>query len=225
MLKWSKLSDSRIRKVVECFSLDLTATQTAALLRLNRKTVNALYQRFRLLITWQRMNQRREFGGVVEVDESYFGPSRVRGRPLPRLRGRGTLKQPVFGIFERQGEVYTEIIQDCSQATLRAVIRGRIDPASVVCSDGWPGYDGLVDVGFDKHIRINKQKAFAKGRAHINGIEAFWSFTKRRLAKFNGVKVNFHLHLKECEWRYNKPASFLAKNLLTLIKSPVKVLV
>ncbi len=26
--------------------------------------------------------------------------------------------QPVFGIFERQGEVYTEIIPDCSQATL-----------------------------------------------------------------------------------------------------------
>ena len=205
--------------------MDLTATQTAALLRLNRKTINSLYQRFRLLIAWQRMNQRREFGGVVEVDESYFGPSRVRGRALPHLRGRGTLKQPVFGIFERQGEVYTEIIQDCSQTTLRAVIRGRIDPASVVCSDGWPGYDGLVDVGYDKHIRINKQKTFAKGRAHINGIEAFWSFTKRRLAKFNGVKVNFPLHLKECEWRYNKPASFLAKNLLTLIKSPVKVLV
>ena len=204
---------------MECFSLDLTATQTAALLRLNRKTVNALYQRFRLLVAWQRMNQRREFAGVVEVDESYFGPSRVRGRPLPRLRGRGTRKQPV------QGKVYTEIIPDCSQATLRAVIRGRIDPASVVCSDGWPGYDGLVDVGFDKHIRINKQKTFAKGRAHINGIEAFWSFTKRRLAKFNGVKVNFPLHLKECEWRYNKSASFLAKNLLTLIKSPVKVLV
>ena len=225
MLKWSKLSEYKIRKAVECFSLDLTAAQTAALLKLNRKTVNALYQRFRLLITWQRMNQRRAFGGVVEVDESYFGPSRIRGRALPRLRGRGTLKQPVFGIFERQGEVYTEIIQDCSQVTLRAVIRGRIDPASIVCSDGWPGYDGLVDVGYDKHIRINKQKSFTRGRAHINGIEAFWSFTKRRLAKFNGVKVNFPLHLKECEWRYNKPASFLAKNLLTLIKNPVKVLV
>ena len=225
MLKWSKLSGYKIRKVVQCFSLDLTATQTAALLALNRKTINVLYQRFRLLIALQRLNQRREFCGVVEVDESYFGPSRVRGRPLPRLRGRGTLKQPVFGIFERQGEVYTEIIPDCSQATLRAVIRGRIDPASVVCSDGWPGYDGLVDVGFDKHIRINKQKAFAKGRAHINGIEAFWSFTKRRLAKFNGVKVNFHLHLKECEWRYHKPASLLAQNLLTLIKNPAKVLV
>ncbi len=83
--------------MVQCFSLDLTATQTAALLGLNRKTINALYQRFRLLIALQHLNQRREFCGVVEVDESYFGPSRVRGGPLPRLRGRGTLKQPVFG--------------------------------------------------------------------------------------------------------------------------------
>jgi transposase-like protein len=119
----------------------------------------------------------------------------------------------------------TEIVADCSQNTLRAIIRGRIDPQSIVCSDGWPGYDGLVDVGYDKHIRINKKKSFTKGRAHIHGIEAFWSFTKRRLAKFNGVKVNFALHFKECERRYNKSSSFLFKNLLTLIKNPIKVLV
>ena len=60
---------------------------------------------------------------------------------------------------------------------------------------------------------------------HINGIEAFRSFTKHRLVKFNGVKANFPLHLKDCEWRYNKSASFLAKNLLPLIKNPVEVLV
>jgi transposase len=225
MFKWSKLSEYRVKKIMECFCLDLTATQTAGLLKLNRKTVNTFYNRFRLLIRLKRMSARREFQGVVEVDESYFGASRVRGRALPRLRGRGTLKQPVFGIFERQGEVYTEIITDCSANTLRAIIRGRIDPQSVVCSDGWPGYDGLVDVGYDKHVRINKQKSFTRGRAHINGIEAFWSFTKRRLAKFNGVKANFDLHLKECEWRYNKSPSILFQNLLTLIKNPSLLLV
>lgn len=122
-------------------------------------------------------------------------------------------------------KVDTEIIQDCSQATLRAVIRGRIDPASVGCSDGWPGDDGLVEVGDDKPLRINKKKSFAKGRAHLNGIAAFWSFTKRRLARFNGVKVNFPLHLKEGEWRDDQPASSLAKDLLTLSKNPVEVLV
>jgi len=32
--------------------------------------------------------------------------------------------------------------------------------------------------------------------AIINGIESFWSYAKRRLAKFNGVlRKTFHLHL------------------------------
>jgi hypothetical protein len=52
---------------------------------------------------------------------------------------------------------------------------------SSLCSDGWPGYDGLVDVGYDKYVRINRQKSFANGRAHINSVEACWSFTERRL--------------------------------------------
>lgn len=76
---------------------------------------------------------------------------------------------------------------------------------------------GLVDVGYDKHFRINKSKHFASKGIHINGIEAFWSFTKRRLAKFNVVKKNFELHLKECEWRYGKNTDQLVKELRELI--------
>ncbi len=76
MFKESKLSNYLVKKVVECFCLDLTARQTAGSLKLNRKAVNALYQRFRLLICLQRMNQRRPSQGVVEVDECYFGPRR-----------------------------------------------------------------------------------------------------------------------------------------------------
>lgn len=53
---------------------------------------------------------------------------------------------------------------------------------------------------------------------HINGIENFWSFTKRRLAKFNGVKVNFNYHLKECEWRYKKKPEQLNQELIVLLK-------
>ena len=48
---------------------------------------------------------------------------------------------------------------------------------------------------------------------HINGIEAYWSYTKRRIAKFNGVRENFELHLKECEWRWNRNHLELARKL------------
>jgi len=100
---------------------------------------------------------------------------------------------------------------------LQAIIRGKVAPESIIHSDGWRGYDGLVDVGYDKHFRVNKTKTFAEKSVHINGIEAFWSFTKRRLAKFNGVKCNFELHLKECEWRYNKTLPQLLDELKSVI--------
>lgn len=100
---------------------------------------------------------------------------------------------------------------------MQGIIRGRIDPESIIHTDGWRGYNGLVDVGFDKHFRINKSKTFADKGVHINGIESFWSFTKRRLAKFNGVKKNFRLHLKECEWRWNKDFDALNSELIKMM--------
>jgi len=37
------------------------------------------------------------------------------------------------------------------------------------------GYDGLVDIGFDKHFRGNHgNNEFARGKHHVNGIESFW---------------------------------------------------
>ena len=72
--------------------------------------------------------------GKIEVDESYFGATRSRGFHGKLKRGRGTLKQPVFGVFERDGRVYTEIIPDCKKATLQAVIKGKVSLESVIYS-------------------------------------------------------------------------------------------
>jgi transposase len=216
MVAQAKISSHKIGKILRHFCIDVDATKTAKLTGINRNTVNRYFGLFREAIYWHRCNELRRIVGVVELDESYFGPKRRRG--VPGKRGRGTDKQPVFGIFERGGAVYTEIIPDCKRQTLRPIILGRIDPKSIVATDKWRGYDGLVDVGYDKHIRVNHSKTFVNGKthAHINGIESFWSFTKRRLAKFNGCKKNFHLHLKECEWRWNRNEMELEKELRTI---------
>ncbi len=186
-----------------CFCLDVDATKTALLVGVNRKTVNAWFMRLRLAIFWWRAKRRQErVGGEVEVGESYHRAKRKRGYHGKLKRGRGTNKQPVFGIFERQGEVFTEIVPDCKKQTLHALICGHIAKESVIYSDGWRGYNGLVDVGYDRHFRVNHSKnEFSRGnRVHINGIELFWSFTKRRLRKFNGLaRHTFDLRLKECE--------------------------
>lgn len=138
---------------------------------------------------------------------------------MPQKRGRGTWKRPVFGIFEREGRVYTEIVPDNKIPTLRKVIVGKISVESIVITDGWRGYNGLVDVGFDRHFRINKKKQFSNKRGvHINGIESFWSFVKRRFQKFNGVKAYFNLHLKECEWRWKKTTEEMIAELWNIMK-------
>jgi len=224
MLKKAKISKYRLKKIIKHFSIDIDASRCAILTDINRNTINRYYNFFRNIIYRERTNQLQKITGKAEVDESYFGGRRLRGRSGKRKRGRGTNKQPVFGIFERAGTVYTEIIPDCKQETLRGIIMGKVDIRSVIFSDGWRGYNGLVDAGYDRHIRINHGNSeFSYGNGmHINGIESFWSFTKRRLAKFNGVKINFHLHLKESEWRWDKNYKAIEVELWEWIKHASK---
>ncbi len=202
--------------------MDIDATKASVLIGMSRATINRYYLLFRELVYWKRLEQKCLLVGVIEVDESYFGRGRPRGFAGPLKRGRGTLKQPVFGIFERNGQVYTEIVPDCRKKTLHNIILGRVGLESVIHSDSWRGYDGLVDVGFDKHLRVRHgQNEFARsGGVHINGIESFWSFTKRRLTKFNGIAPHmFELHLKECEWRWNRDVKDLEGELFKLFKT------
>ena len=91
-----------------------------------------------------------ELNGAVERDESYSGPRRVRSK---RGRGAGG-KTSIFGLFKSGGQVYTKIVPECSKKTLQAIIRGKIDAAAMVNTEGWRGYDGLVDVGFDRQFRL-----------------------------------------------------------------------
>ena len=138
--------------------------------------------------------------------------SRARARRLRQDR-------VVFGIFERQGQVYTEIVPDCSRPTLQGIIRGRMDLRTVINSDGWDGYDGLVDLGYG-HFRVDHSNdEFGKGAVQINGIEGFWGLAKVRLAKFKGLpRHTFHLHLKETEWRYNHRHADKYKTLLRYLR-------
>ncbi len=214
-LNRAKISRRKIEQIMDCFCLDLCANKTALLLNINRNTINHWFNLFRLAIYVRQMQEFKKLFGEIELDEAYFGARRKRGFRGKLKRGRGTQKQPVFGIFKRKGRVYTEIIPNCKKATLHSIIKGKINPYSKVYSDKWRGYDGLVDVGYGKHYRVShNDNEFSKGEGiHINGIENFWSFTKRRLAKFNGTKKNFELHLKECEWRYGKDHAILKKEL------------
>ena len=74
---------------------------------------------------------------------------------------------------------------------------------SLIYTDKFRSYDGLVGYGF-KRERIDHRQKFAIGKVYINGVEGFWSFTKERLMKYHGiVPSKFPLYHKELEVRYN----------------------
>jgi len=216
MLKYSKISPYKIKKILKCFSEDLPATKTAALLNFNRKTVDRYYNLFREQILQASFKEMEVISGEVEVDESYFGAKRVRGK-----RGRGAAgKTPVFGLLKRDGRAFVSVVKNCSKDELMPIIQGKVLAGSTIHSDGWKAYDGLILNGYD-HYRVHHSKdEFARGKCHVNGIESFWSFAKRRLSKFNGIASHkFLLYLKECEMRFNyRNADFYARMLSIINK-------
>src|SRR3989338_2446462 len=196
----SHISERKFRNILKYFSQDFDATNVSFLTGLTRKTINRLYHKFRLRIYQLEKQDSGKINGGVEIDESYFGARRVGGK-----RGRGAKgKVPVVGLLKRNGKVFVQIIENCKRRELMPIIKGKILEESTIYTDGWKSYDGLVLNGY-KHYRIYHSKnEFARGKNHVNGIESFWSYTKRRLNKFNGIrKTKFLLHLKESEYRWN----------------------
>lgn len=142
---------------------------------------------------------------------SYFGARRVRGK-----RGRGAAeKTPVFGVLKRNEQIFLTVVKTCSKHELMPIIKGQVLENA---TDGWKACDGLILNGYE-HCRVfHCQNEFARGKCHINGIESFWSFAKRRFAQFNGIcSDKFILHLKECEFRFNNSK----KNLFQIMSKQV----
>jgi transposase len=197
-----------------CFSEDITASKTAILVGVNRNTINRYYTLFREKIFEVLLKEMEQLGGEFECDESYFGAKRVRGK-----RGRGAAgKTPVFGLLKRDGKVFVSEVKNCSKKEWLPVIKGHIFEGYIVHTDGWKAYDGLILNGYTHHRVHHSANEFARGKNHVNGVESFWSFAKRRMAKFNGIASHkFTLYLKDCEFRFNHRKTNLFQKLLLLL--------
>ena len=209
-LKHAHISERKFKQILTSFCRDFTAEQTSLITGISRNTINGLFGKFRVRILLQT-SSNMDLDGEVEVDESYFGARRVRGK-----RGRGARgKTPVVGLLKRSGKVYTQVVKNCTRESLMPILKGKILENTTVYTDGWKSYDGLVLNGY-KHYRIHhSENEFARGKNHVNGIESFWSYTKRRLNRFNGIrKDKFLLHLKESEFRFNQRGVNMYQELL-----------
>jgi len=211
VLEGLKTPFTKFLMAIKLFELDTSVRESAKQLGLAYNTVYHLYQilRHAIIITEP---DNGSFSGEIEMDESYFG-GRRKGN-----RGRGAAgKVPVFGILERGGKVKVEVVGDVKGDTLLELAIKKVKRGSLIYTDRFRSYNGLVSYGF-KHRRIDHGKKFANGKVYINGIEGFWSFAKERLMKYHGVDPRkCPLYLKELEFRYNHRDRDLFNDLLQVL--------
>ena len=149
------------------------------------------------------------FSGQVEIDETYIGGQwknkRKSKKMSPSKRGRGTSKTPVFGILCRGGKVWAKVVPDVEANTLMPLISRRVEPGSTVFSDTWKSYTGIAAKGYvHRLVDHSKEEYVNKEGNHINGLEGFWGYLKRKLAAKGGIRrERLPLYLAEYVWRYN----------------------
>lgn len=216
--EWSKLID-----------LYLVGANGPTLKEELNKSMVTINKALKLLRTTMMFDVPRVFSGTVEVDETYLGGQKKNKRKSQikkdietfgkeSKRGFGTTKQPVFGILCRSGKVFAKLVDSTEAEDLIPIITKKVKIGSRVCSDTYRSYTGLAAAGYVHRTVEHKLKEYVKGKNHINGLEGFWGFLKRKLASKGGVRrVYLPLFLGEYVWRYNHRSKSLKEKRERLI--------
>jgi transposase-like protein len=153
--------------------------------------------------------ERKQLSGTVEVDETMVGGVKQGGK-----RGRGAVKSIVIIAVEIKepkgfGRVRMQHIPDASGASLIPFVCNVTTPGSLVCTDGWSGYNGLESKGFNRKITVQSSSG---DPAHVSmpGVHRVASLLKRWiLGTHQGSIVPEHLqsYLEEFTFRFNRRTS------------------
>lgn len=154
-----------------------------------------------------------KFSGQVEADETFIGgksKNMHKDKRKEKIKGRGaTGKAVVMGLLERSqsekaSKVKTKHIKNTKRVTLHREIAQRVEHGSEVFTDALPSYEHLNSRYI--HQAIDHAVAYAVGNVHTNGLENFWSLSKRSI-RGTYVHVNAeHLfrYLDEQAFRFNE---------------------
>jgi transposase-like protein len=147
----------------------------------------------------------------MEADETFVEAkarnmhTSVRARKITGIGGKD--KTAVMGILERgrngkHSVVRAAVVPNRKKQALQAEVREHVQAASPIYADAVKSYEGLDE--FKRQV-VDHAVEDVRGNIHTNGLENFWSLTKRSL---NGTCVSvepFHLcrYLDEQAYRFN----------------------
>ncbi len=194
-----------------------TPARTAAeLIGIHRNSATLFFHRLREVIA-ARLDNSDPSGTKSALDieieiEIEIGVHVFGGAGMLRPAHGAGGKVAVIGLLRRGGRIYTEVLPDAACDTLASILRGHLDAGTVVYADRPTVHEALDALGV-RHYGIDRGALCSGRRAHISGIENFWSQAERHFRHYNGIPAHrFVLFLKECEWRFNygSPKQLLA---------------
>ena len=145
--------------------------------------------------------------GTIEADETYVGGKpRNRGAHNIKRRGHGTTKTPVVAVIQRGGAVKARVVPRVNSNNLRAAIDETVaKDRSRLMTDDLPAYRtiGRKFRGGHKWVQHNI-KEYARGDAHVNTAESFFSLIIRGIygVYHNVSKKHLHRYVTEFEFRF-----------------------
>ena len=164
--------------------------------------------------------------GTVEIDETYVG-GKSHGAGM---RGRGSAKEIVIGLRQRNGDLRFFRAEDVKHGTLAKYIRENVSKdVDVIVTDELISYPWAMDdagVAKDKHKTIRHgDHVYVDGDIHTNTVENAFSLLKRGImGTWHKISAK-HLpaYLTEMEFRFNRrknPNLFL-DTLRHMVTAPV----
>ena len=161
-------------------------------------------------------------GGGVEVDETFVGGKSINQHKSRRLaiqkihsetpRWKATDRYPgktaVMGLLDRETrQVRAKVIPNVKRETLQNEILNNVNRGSAIYTDQAVAYDQLKQDYI--HDTVNHADTYVRGQVHTNGLENFWSLTKRTLKGTYVAVEPYHLdrYLDEQMFRFNNRAT------------------
>jgi transposase-like protein len=156
-------------------------------------------------------------GGIVEVDETYFGTSdetrkrRKKHKSLKknrnkkfRVHGGGSHKNIVLTLLDREGNTRSFHVDKATKANILPILRANLDAEARVITDE-SGVYGELDQEY-MHAFVNHSKGeYGRGEITTNSVEGYYSIFKRGMKGVYQHCSEKHLHryLAEYDFRYS----------------------
>lgn len=181
------------------------------------KTAWRILKQIRLAMVMHRTEDDKLFHAYIEVDETYVG-----GKPRKdntgmsdgtSKRGRGTKKQPIIGIYDRENKCVYAKVASMNSKGQKLSGKQLLDTIKETCkyknttfyTDEFSGYNSLHKDKSNIHLVVDHNKMFVDGDIHTNNIESFWGTLKRGIiGTYHHISVGYmQNYVNEFCFRHN----------------------